>query len=630
MNSAEHYDDLTEHSHGDGAQLESAARQTLHRGLEELLGLTEGMEFRPLPIEEYPFPLTQAVYKRVPNPDAIRSEITQRMHDDPVSVLENALGLLELYESNQDDIGEFLDDGLGFLGTVFRSKRRNGWACTIGQSDRKELEQAINARWKFEFFNGPPRDTGVYVLLNMLTRYSYVYGKMPFGDPHGLSHFVEEHAPGLIICRGHMSDLELTLSLAAMKIGVPAIVPENYPFPLGRMVRCDRLEDIVESVVSFANIRKLLKMPDDPGLPDYCDEENQEEKVSPDVTWGDTPESFYIVRKGEITSPGFTVTGEPKGPMGVQVTIDAEPMDAFDTNYIERRIIQNLSMMRGVAVQYTGEKFALHQTSDTNLDPQRIGEVLLASIRKSFPRIEKVQVEVIFDCCRLGEMEPEIRKAKEARKQQIESTTEESIEKFYGCVGCSPFAPDHICILTPDRPPQCGRNFAQVKAGALYAYDDTSNIHHSAMHKKINSFIVVDKGKCLDPIRGEWEGVNATAGKITHGRTSRIQLHAIDEAPHTSCSCFRIIMFQTDTPKEGIGIMDRAFEGRAPDGRSWKDLHYALTGKQVPGLAGTSPNYLKSAKFLQAHGGWQSVVWITPKLAAIMGDKLPEHVDVGE
>jgi len=156
-----------------------------------------------------------------------------------------------------------------------------------------------------------------------------------------------------------------------------------------------------------------------------------------------------------------------------------------------------------------------------------------------------------------------------------------------------------------------------------------SNIHHSKLHRDINSFGVTQKGRCLDALAGEWEGINEAASRLSHGRTRRILLHSLDENPHTGCACFRLIMFKTDKPRVGIGIMDAGYEGRAPDGRRWKDLHYALSGKQTPGMAGASPAYLFSPKFLRAHGGWQNVVWVSPKIASIMGDSLPDGVMVG-
>jgi CO dehydrogenase/acetyl-CoA synthase beta subunit len=88
-------------------------------------------------------------------------------------------------------------------------------------------------------------------------------------------------------------------------------------------------------------------------------------------------------------------------------------------------------------------------------------------------------------------------------------------------------------------------------------------------------------------------------------------------------------MFKTSAPRPGIGIMHRGYKGQAPDGRTWSDLHYALTGKQTPGMAGGSPAYLVSPKFLAAHDNWQSVVWVSPKIATLMGERLPPDVAVG-
>jgi acetyl-CoA decarbonylase/synthase complex subunit beta len=90
-----------------------------------------------------------------------------------------------------------------------------------------------------------------------------------------------------------------------------------------------------------------------------------------------------------------------------------------------------------------------------------------------------------------------------------------------------------------------------------------------------------------------------------------------------------MILFRTDRPRAGIGIMERGYAGSCPDGRTWKDLHYALAGKQVPGVTGAAPGYLQSAKFLQADGGWDAVVWVSPKVAAIMGERLPPGIAIG-
>jgi len=157
-----------------------------------------------------------------------------------------------------------------------------------------------------------------------------------------------------------------------------------------------------------------------------------------------------------------------------------------------------------------------------------------------------------------------------------------------------------------------------------------SNIHHRVLHAGINSFQVCPKGVPIDAKTGEWSGLNECAARLTGGRTTRIRLHSLEEFPHTGCGCFGLILFKTGKPKPGIGIMDRGYGGRAPDGRTWADLHYAQAGKQTPGQTGASAGYLKTPKFLAGDGGWKKVVWVSPTVAEMMGEQLPKGVKVGE
>ena len=150
-------------------------------------------------------------------------------------------------------------------------------------------------------------------------------------------------------------------------------------------------------------------------------------------------------------------------------------------------------------------------------------------------------------------------------------------------MGCSAFAPDHVCIVTPERPPQCGRAYEYIKTGALYGYDDMTNIHHRDLHSGENCFGTCSKGDVLDSSAGEWAGVNQAAARLTGGRIRHVQLHSLEKAPHTGCGCFQLILFKTSLPKPGIGIMERGYKRQAPDGRTWGDLHYALGGKQTAG-----------------------------------------------
>ena len=301
-------------------------------------------------------------------------------------------------------------------------------------------------------------------------------------------------------------------------------------------------------------------------------------------------------------------------------------MDAFDREYIEEKAIGTLGMMRGVRAQCEEGKLIIELAEEAAVEAERIGEVLIATLQHEFPRIDRVRAELIFEREQLAGLVDKVRQERAERSATIAGMSEEDVEAFVACVGCSPFAPDHVCVLTPERPPQCNRSFQMIKAGALYGYDDMSSIHHRVLHAEVNSFGMAPKGEAIDAVAGEWSGINQAAARLTGGRTNRIQLHSLEEAPTTGCGCFQLVLFQME---EGIGVMQRGFKGKTPDGRTWEDLHYALAGKQTPGIAGAAPGYLHSARFLAAHGGWKSVVWVSPKIAESMGKKLPEGVAVG-
>jgi hypothetical protein len=606
---------LQDHSHHHGIGLSQEARAILKQGLTELLQITQGLGFRPIVSERFPLPLALAVYGEIPDPERVRDDVRARIETDPLNLLEVGLVLLELYACNQPGTPESVPDDDAFLAQVFASKRLNGWISFLGDADVTEAQAALNIRWQFKFIGADERCTGVYSLLNALARYAFVYGRVPFGDTHLLGHFIEDFTSGLIVCRGKLNDLESTLSLAAMRIGVPAVTPPDYPFQLGRQVHAATLDEVVDAVAVFPSIRRLLDHPDLPPLPDYLDPGEADVRFEPAATWGDTPESFYLLRKGQVEVSGVDVLGSPSGPMGVLLTVHAEPLDAFDRRYVELRAARVFTKMRGVLAKHASGRLVLALAPGLNLPPKQIGESLIAAVRNEFPKIAKLRAEVIFDRDRLNAMAVDVAAERTRREREIESATEESVSEFITCVGCSAFAPDHVCILTPERPPQCGRAYEFIKSGALYGYDDMTNIHHRALHSGINSFGTCAKGDLLDAAAGEWSGVNAAAARLTGGRITRVQLHSLDEAPHTGCGCFQLIMFKTDQPRTGIGIMERGYKGQAPDGRTWRDLHYALGGKQAAGLAGAAWEYLRSSKFLAAHGGWKSVVWVSPKVS---------------
>ena len=86
---------MESHQRQECARLAPEAWDALEAGLEELLQLTKGLAFRPLPSERYPLPLARAVCGELPDPELLRTEVRRRAAIDPLSLLELAVVLIE-------------------------------------------------------------------------------------------------------------------------------------------------------------------------------------------------------------------------------------------------------------------------------------------------------------------------------------------------------------------------------------------------------------------------------------------------------------------------------------------------------------------------------------------------------
>ncbi|MCG3254363.1 MAG: hypothetical protein KAX09_10950, partial [Candidatus Heimdallarchaeota archaeon] len=362
------------------------------------------MDWKEFPSDKHPLPLTQMSYQEIPEPSVLIDNIRKRMKSDPVSTLEDVLALLELFIVNQEYAKDVFHEDMAFIQRhCFAVKRLNGWIAVVGDADKEKIELAINDKWNFKFYNGIGKEINSYMIMSMLVRYAFVYGGIEFGDAHALSHFLEDFGPGVIVCQGNLTDLQLTLSLAAMKIGVPLIVPNNYPFTLGRKIIAKSNDEIVNAVPSFPNIRKLLHTPEITQLPDFCSRDNINEEFKVHKKLGITDNSFYMLTKGNVSESGIVVQGElcedKECSMGIKITINEEPMDAFDQKHIERKIASDISLMSGVQSKYSGEKLAITVSKDVDIKnlPQQIGKILSYSIQHHFPKLKKILVEIIFD-----------------------------------------------------------------------------------------------------------------------------------------------------------------------------------------------------------------------------------------
>ncbi|MDD1720031.1 MAG: CO dehydrogenase/CO-methylating acetyl-CoA synthase complex subunit beta, partial [Methanoregulaceae archaeon] len=246
---------------------------------------------------------------------------------------------------------------------------------------------------------------------------------------------------------------------------------------------------------------------------------------------------------------------------------------------------------------------------------EHLGKLLAAKFRIDFPMLlDAVQVTLYTDGAKVLEMKKEAEQVYEARDRRIQGMKDTDVETYYSCTLCQTFAPNHVCIITPERPALCG---AISWLDGKIAFE----ISPSGANQP------VQKGTMIDRARGEFEGVNRFVKKASHGEVDRCSLYSLMEYPMTCCGCFECIALMLPEVN-GVMVVNREFKGDTPSGMSFSTLAGTIGGgAQTPGFAGISKNYILSERFLQAEGGIARLVWMPAALKEELGDRLKKRLE---
>ncbi|RLI81723.1 CO dehydrogenase/CO-methylating acetyl-CoA synthase complex subunit beta [Archaeoglobales archaeon] len=244
----------------------------------------------------------------------------------------------------------------------------------------------------------------------------------------------------------------------------------------------------------------------------------------------------------------------------------------------------------------------------------QIAKATMMLFKNELPFIEKIEAVYVTDKDLVEKLLNDLAMPiYEERDKRVEMLHDEDVDEFYSCTLCQSFAPTNVCIVSPDRPSLCG---------AITWFDGRA----AARVDPEGPNRAVPKGECLDPISGEYSGVNEFAKQESGGEYDRIKLHSFFECPHTSCGCFEVIGFYMPEV-DGIGWVHRGYTGTAPNGLTFSTMAGQTGGgKQVVGFLGIGIAYFRSEKFIQADGGWYRVVWMPKELKERVLNYIPEDV----
>ncbi|MFZ5518333.1 MAG: acetyl-CoA decarbonylase/synthase complex subunit alpha/beta [Candidatus Zhuqueibacterota bacterium] len=247
---------------------------------------------------------------------------------------------------------------------------------------------------------------------------------------------------------------------------------------------------------------------------------------------------------------------------------------------------------------------------DRGLRLRHYGEILHAKLLSDYPAIvDKVKVTLITEKAEVDARVKIARKVYDERNRRLEAMTDESVETFYSCLLCQSFAPNHVCIITPERLGLCGA-YNWLDGKAAYEIDETGPNQP------------VKKGECIDPVKGVWQGIDDYVYLNSHKTVTSFSAYSIMDRPMTSCGCFEVICAYVPECN-GIMAVNREFLGDTPVGMTFSTLAGSVGGgQQTPGFMGCGKVFLTSRKFLFAEGGYRRLVWMTKDLKILLADDL--------
>ncbi len=201
------------------------------------------------------------------------------------------------------------------------------------------------------------------------------------------------------------------------------------------------------------------------------------------------------------------------------------------------------------------------------------------------------------------------REAYQARNIRLAGMVDSAVEEFYSCTLCQSFAPNHVCVISPERLGLCGAyNWLDCKA--------SNQINPTGPNQPIY------KGICIDPQLGIWEGSNSFVYQNSQQAVNQVALYSIMNDPMTACGCFECLVMVIPEAN-GVMVVSREDPSMTPGGMTFSTLAgVAGGGQQTPGMMGVGKFYLLSPKFISAEGGFKRVVWMSSNLKEIMADDL--------
>jgi len=498
-------------------------------------------------------------------------------------------------------------------------------ASTNGRSMAEQLaEEGVQMGWETRLVPFGKDISATIYALGFATRAALSFGGVQPGDFQRNLRYNKLRIFAFVLALGEVDDEKYATAAGAINYGFPTIADTNIPqiLPSGvctyeHVVSNVPVEEMVERAVIVRGLKIAVTKIDIPVpySPAFEGERIRKEDMFCEMGGQRTPAFEWLtmreldeVQDGKVEVIGPELDQFKEGaqlPLGIVVEVAGRKMQPDFEPILERQIHTYLNEAQGIF--HMGQRDIIwvrvsKEARKAGLLLRHFGVILHAKLHEHFGAVfDRVQVKIYSEEAKVRELLELARRTYHERDARISGLTDEAVEQFYSCTLCQSFAPNHVCVISPEHPGLCGA-YSWLDGRAAY------EINPRGPNQPI------PKGRCLDEKLGQWEKVNEFIYQKSNRTIERMSQYSMIKDPMTSCGCFECISVVLPTTN-GIMTVDRNHPDMTPCGMKFSTLAGSVGGgQQVPGFFGHSKMYILSRKFISADGGLPRIVWMPKKL----------------
>ncbi|MCP4757663.1 MAG: CO dehydrogenase/CO-methylating acetyl-CoA synthase complex subunit beta, partial [Proteobacteria bacterium] len=416
--------------------------------------------------------------------------------------------------------------------------------CTDGIQFAEQLAaEGVQLGWETRLVPFGRDVSALAYALGFANRAALSFGGVKPGDFTGNMKYNKNRIFAFVLALGEVTADKYAAAAGAINYGFPTIADTDIPeiLPSGictyeHVVSSIPHESMVEKALEVRGCKvKITKVPV-PVAYGPAFEGERIRKTDVQVEFGGNITSAFEfvtsvdldqINDGEIEIVGPDIDEVEEGsalPLAIWVEVSGRKMQPDFEPILERQVHHLVNGAEGIWHMGQRDIVWTRVSKDGFAKGLRLkdyGEILHAKFLSEYPAIvDKVKVTLITEAAEVEKRLAIARQIYKERNRRLEAMTDESVETFYSCLLCQSFAPNHVCIITPERLGLCGA-YNWLDGKAAYEIDETGPNQP------------VEKGELIDPVKGIWKGVNAYVYVNSHKSVETFCAYSIMDRPMT-------------------------------------------------------------------------------------------------